>query len=59
MMDEEFEGLKPSFAPKTLENWNIEDLEAYIEKLEAEIQRVKSALETKTAVADAAKGLFK
>lgn len=58
-MDEEFEGLKPAFAPKALHNWNIEDLEAYIKRLEEEIQRVQSALETKTAVADAAKGLFK
>ena len=58
-MDDEFEGLKPAFAPKALQNWNVEDLEAYIARLEAEIIRVKSALDTKSAVADAAKGLFK
>lgn len=58
-MDDELDGLKPAFAPKELQSWNIEDLEAYIGRLEAEIHRVKSAIDTKATVADAAKGLFK
>ena len=58
-MNDEFEGLKPGFAPKELQNWNIADLQAYIVRLEGEISRVKSALNAKSSVADAASQLFK
>ena len=58
-MSDEFDDLRPTFAPKELQNWNVEDLQDYIDRLEGEITRVKSALETKTSVADAASQLFK
>lgn len=58
-MEDEFEDFKPRFAPKEFHSWNVEDLQAYIDRLEEEISRVKSAIKTKSSVADAASQLFK
>ena len=42
-----------------LQSWNLEDLEAYIVKLAAEIKRVERKIEEKKAVGSAAASLFK
>ena len=63
-MDEELEALKPTKLPATnkpieLERWNIEDLNAYKERLNAEIARINVALAGKDNVKSAADNLFK
>ena len=59
MSDDEFEGLRPRGLPRELQSWNIEDLESYIMRLKAEIERVEAQLSDKKAVGDAAASLFK
>ncbi|HEY9567980.1 MAG TPA: DUF1192 domain-containing protein [Thalassobaculum sp.] len=58
----ELDDLEPrnkSKKPRDLSNWNIEDLEAYISAMEAEIIRVREAIAGKKGVASAADALFK
>ena len=45
--------------PKDLSTWNIEDLEQYIERLELEIGRARSAIAEKRRIGDAARALFR
>lgn len=45
--------------PKDLSNWNVEDLEAYIAAMEAEIARARDSIVRKKGVASAADALFK
>ena len=45
--------------PKDLSSWNIEDLEAYIERMQEEIARAQAMIETKRGVNSAADALFK
>ena len=39
-MEDEFEAFKPTYAPKSFYNWNVEDLKDYQEQLKAEIFRI-------------------
>lgn len=55
---DEFEELKPPHATKKLEQWNIEDLEAYIQRLQDEILAAEQAIKKKKNVNQAAEALF-
>ncbi|MGC6536851.1 MAG: DUF1192 domain-containing protein [Candidatus Puniceispirillaceae bacterium] len=59
MSDDEFEALRPRQLPADLQSWNIEDLQAYINRLEAEIALVKAKMAEKESVGNAAAALFK
>ena len=59
MMPDDFEGQRPSEAPKNLTEWNIEDLQNYIANLEAEIARCKQIIEQKKSLNSVADALFK
>lgn len=45
--------------PKDLSGWNIEDLEEYVEKMHAEIERAQAMIDSKRNVNSAADALFK
>jgi uncharacterized small protein (DUF1192 family) len=45
--------------PPDLANWSVEELEAYIVRLRAEIERAKVALEARQSVRGAAEALFR
>lgn len=58
----DIEDLEPKnkiIKPKDLSGWNIEDLEAYIERMQEEIERARAMIETKRGVNSAADALFK
>ena len=57
-MDEEIDRLKPAGLPADKEHWNIEDLNAYITALKAEIGNVEQIVGEKTKVQMAANALF-
>jgi uncharacterized small protein (DUF1192 family) len=50
---------KPAFKPPDLATWSVEDLEAYIARLEAEIVRARAGIEAKQSIRGAAEALFK
>lgn len=50
---------RPGGKPADLATWSVEELDAYIAKLEAEIERAREALEAKQSVRGAAEALFK
>lgn len=56
---EELEPGKRPKKPRDLSTWNIEDLEDYIQAMEAEIIRAREMIDRKKGVADAANALFK
>lgn len=56
---EELEPGKRPKKPRDLSTWNIEDLEDYIEAMQAEIIRAQETIDRKKGVADAANALFK
>lgn len=58
-MKDEFDALKPTYAPKSFYNWNVEDLKDYQEQLKAEIVRIDEILATKQDVSAQAEALFK
>ena len=58
-MDDEFDALKLAFAPAELNSWNIDDLEAYKDRLVAEISRIDAVIKTKKDVRAQAAYLFK
>ena len=58
MMDS-FDVERPSHEPKDLTAWNIEDLQAYIAKMTAEIARCEKIIEEKKSLGSAADALFK
>ncbi len=58
-MEDEFDALKPTYAPKSFYNWNVEDLRDYQEQLKAEIVRIDEILATKQDVSAQAEALFK
>ena len=58
-MDEEIDRLKPAGLPADKEHWNIEDLNAYITALKAEIGNVEQIVIEKTKVQMAANALFR
>jgi len=57
-MEEEFEALKPGGAGPEMERWNLEDLQAYIDAMQAEIARVEAIIASKDSVSAAAAALF-
>ncbi|WP_420563892.1 DUF1192 domain-containing protein [Thalassobaculum sp.] len=56
---EELEPGKRPKKPRDLSTWNIEDLEDYIQAMQAEIIRAQEMIDRKKGVADAANALFK
>ncbi|MBL82114.1 MAG: DUF1192 domain-containing protein [Rhodospirillaceae bacterium] len=58
-MEDDFDALKPAYAPKSFHNWNIEDLKDYKEQLKAEIAIIDELLATKQDVSAQAQALFK
>ena len=59
MEHEDLEPRKQSKKPKDLSTWSLEDLEAYIAAMEAEIVRTRAVITAKKGVASAADALFK
>ena len=57
-MNDEFEALKPAGVGPEMERWNVEDLQAYIDSMKAEIARVEEILAGKNSVNAAAAALF-
>ena len=57
-MSDELDALKPAGVSPELERWNVEDLEAYIARMKAEISRVEAVLADKDGVNAAAAALF-
>ena len=58
-MEDEFDAVKPTYAPKSFYSWNVEDLKDYQEQLKAEIVRIDKILATKQDVSAQAEALFK
>ena len=58
-MDDELDKLKQVGLPIDKEHWNIEDLNAYITALKAEIGNVEQIVNEKTKVQVAANALFR
>ena len=58
MMDA-FDEERPAHVPKDLATWNIEDLQAYIANMTAEIVRCEKIIEEKKSLSSAADALFK
>jgi len=57
-MEDEFEALKPAGAGADMARWNLEDLQAYIDAMKAEIARVEAIIADKDSVSAAAAALF-
>ena len=57
-MDDELERLKPRAMPADMQSWNIEDLQAYIVAMQAEIAKVEALIADKNDVQSAAAALF-
>ena len=57
-MDNEIERLKPGTMPTDMQSWNIEDLQAYIDRMKAEISTVEALIAQKNKVQSAAAALF-
>jgi uncharacterized small protein (DUF1192 family) len=57
-MDDELDRLKPVGLPADKEHWNIEDLNAYIAALKAEIGNVEQIVSEKSKIQMAANALF-
>tara|TARA_Y100000991_G_C21955251_1_gene341738 strand:+ start:201 stop:389 length:189 start_codon:yes stop_codon:yes gene_type:complete len=57
-MEDELDQLKAVGLPANKEHWNIEDLNAYITALKAEIGNVEQIVREKTKVQIAAHALF-
>ncbi len=58
-MEDGFDALKPTYAPKLFHNWNVENLKDFQEQLKAEIVRIDEILVTKQDVSAQAEALFK
>jgi uncharacterized small protein (DUF1192 family) len=61
-MAEEEDDLLPRRAgakPPDMATWSLEELEAYIARLKAEIERARAAITAKQSVRGAAESLFK
>ena len=57
-MDDELDRLKPVGLPANKEHWNIEDLNAYIMALKAEVVNIEQMVSEKTKVKMVANALF-
>jgi uncharacterized small protein (DUF1192 family) len=51
--------LRRTSKPPDLTNWSVEELEAYIVRLQAEIERAKVAIGARQSVRGAAEALFR
>ena len=58
-MEDELDALKPKQRPAEFERWNLEDLEAYKARLQAEIEKIDTVISDKSSVRDLADQLFK
>ena len=58
-MDEELDAMKPASTSAEMERWNVADLQAYIDRLRAEIARVEAIIADKGSVNAAADALFR
>ena len=56
---EDLEPKKKTVKLKDFTNWNIEDLELYIENMESEILRVREMIKSKKKASLVANSLFK
>jgi uncharacterized small protein (DUF1192 family) len=56
---DELDDMKSQASPKAFIEWNVEDLEDYIGRLKAEIQKVEAVIADKKSVSSAAEALFK
>ena len=56
---DELDDMKSQASPKAFIDWNVEDLEDYIGRLKAEIQKVEAVIADKKSVSSAAEALFK
>ena len=59
MDPEDLEPRKTAPAPKNLEPLSVQELEAYIGELEAEIRRARQAIDGKRSVRAGAESLFR
>ena len=50
---------RASFKPPDLATWSVEEVEAYIVRLRAEIERAEAAIKAKQSIRGAAESLFK
>ena len=50
---------RPSAKPPDLATWSVEELQAYINRLQGEIERARAAIEARRSVHSAAEALFK
>ena len=50
---------RPSVKPPDLATWSVEEVEAYIVRLRAEIERAEAAIVAKQSIRGAAESLFK
>jgi uncharacterized small protein (DUF1192 family) len=50
---------RPAVKPPDLTTWSVEELEAYVSRLESEIARARVAIEARRSVRGAAEALFK
>lgn len=58
-MDEELDAMKPASIAAEMERWNVADLQAYIDRMRAEIARVEAIIAEKSTVNAAADALFR
>ena len=58
VMDDELDRLKPAGLPADMQRWNMEDLQAYVAAMRAEITHVESMIAEKNKVQSAANALF-
>ena len=58
-MDEELDAMKPASTAAEMERWNVADLQAYIDRMRAEIARVEAIIAEKSMVNAAADALFR
>lgn len=59
MDEDDLQPRKRLAEPPKLEDMSVEELESYLEELEAEMRRVKETVEAKRAYISGAEGLFK
>jgi uncharacterized small protein (DUF1192 family) len=50
---------RPGSKPPDLTRWSVDELKAYIQRLQAEIERAKAEIATKQSVRGAAEALFR
>ena len=58
-MDEELDAMKPASTAAEMKRWNVADLQAYIDRMRAEIARVEAIIAEKSTVNAVADALFR